>query len=182
VPQRGQLLGVRGLQQWRAFVDRALRRDKIAASVDVSRRLAALLDPQDLSVLDPGIQGDRRSTDASPHAFRPQFLHRGLVSLNQVCDVLVCVSRAHEPMMGRYVQPVLAVQQPQAGTRGRVPLVRIPDAIDRSTRCMHPEHGSNACCHGLIVPFLSKPVDLGPKAVAHRVHTCKQLRLLAQAS
>ena len=38
------------------------------------------------------------------------------MNLDQLGDVLVCVRSAHEPMMGRDVQPVLAVQQPQAST------------------------------------------------------------------
>ena len=38
------------------------------------------------------------------------------MNLDQLGDVLVCVRSAHEPMMGCYVQPILAVQQPQAST------------------------------------------------------------------
>jgi hypothetical protein len=60
----------------------------------------------------PPFRLQRASCLASPHALRPQFLHCGLVSLDQLRDVVICVSRAHEPMMGRDVQPILAVQQP----------------------------------------------------------------------
>ena len=53
---------------------------------------------------------------ASPHTLRPQFFHCGFMDLDQPGDILVCVGGAHEPMIGRYVQPILAVQQPQAST------------------------------------------------------------------
>ena len=46
---------------------------------------------------------------------------------------------------------------------------------------VHPKHGANARCDRRIVPFLGEPVDLGPKAVTHRVQTCIQLRFFAQA-
>jgi len=36
----------------------------------------------------------------SPHTLRPQFLHRALMNLDQLGDVLVCVCGAHKPMMG----------------------------------------------------------------------------------
>jgi hypothetical protein len=52
---------------------------------------------------------------------RSQFLHRILIDLDQVCDVLVGVSRAHETMTGRNVQSVPAVEQAQASIGSPVP-------------------------------------------------------------
>ena len=93
---------------------------------------------------------------ASPHAVGPQFRHRGFVNFDQPGDVLVGVRGAHKPMAGRDMQPVLPVQQSQTGARGRVPLVRIPDAVYRTGRCMHPEHGAGACGYGRVALFLRR--------------------------
>src|SRR4030042_4462393 len=116
------------------------------------------------------ITDTRRTTRlASPHALRLQLFHRSFMSLNQLRDVLVGVRRAHESMMRRYVQPVLAVQQPQASIHCRVPRARIPDAVDRSTHWVHPEHGAHACGYRRIVSFLGELVDLSPKAIPHGI-------------
>jgi hypothetical protein len=47
------------------------------------------------------------------------------MDIDQLGDILVCVRGAHEAMIGRYVQPVLAVQQPQARAGEPVPLAHI---------------------------------------------------------
>ena len=57
----------------------------------------------------------RRSALRSPHALRPQLLHGRLMGLDQPGDILISVGGAQESMVGRDVQPVLAVQQPKPG-------------------------------------------------------------------
>jgi hypothetical protein len=104
------------------------------------------------------------------------------MNFNQLGDVLVCMHSAHKPMMGRDVQPVLAVQQPQASTDESIRLAHIPDAVDWSTDWMHPKHGANTCGYRWEVRLPRKLVDFVPKTVTHGVQASIQLRFLAQAS
>lgn len=69
----------------------------------------------------------------SPHALCPKFNHCGLMNLDQLGDVLVCVCGAYKAMIGWYVQPVHPVQQSKARTSIAVSLARIADAVHRPT-------------------------------------------------
>lgn len=47
----------------------------------------------------------------SPHALLAQFLHGCFMDLDQTADVCIAVGGAHEAVVGRDVQSVLAIEQ-----------------------------------------------------------------------